>query len=87
MINVHNAYQYHEMKNWLILLHAGYFPFVCRLLILKISFLKNYFRNTIRVSNSLDPDQARHSVGPNLDSNCLQRLSADGIICDWQVKS
>ena len=35
---------------------------------MKISFLKNYFRNTIGVSNSVDPD-----LGPN----CLQRLSAD----------
>ena len=39
------------------------------------------------MSNSLDPDQARHSVGPDLDSNCLQRLSAEGKICDWGVKS
>ena len=30
---------------------------------------------TIRVSNSLDPDQYRHSVGPDLGPNCLQRLS------------
>ena len=43
----------------------------------KSSFLKNSFRNTIRVSNSLDPDQARRFVGPDLDPNCLQRLSAD----------
>ena len=28
------------------------------------------------MSNSLNPDQDRHSVGPDLDSNCLQRLSA-----------
>ena len=35
------------------------------------------FFNTIRVSNSLDPDQAQHFVGPNLGPNCLQRLSAD----------
>ena len=50
-------------------------------------FLKNSIRNTslsalilsytIRVSNSLDPDQARHLVGPDLGPNCLQRLSAD----------
>ena len=33
--------------------------------------------NTIRVSNSLDPDQARHLMGSDLDPNCLQRLSAD----------
>ena len=41
-------------------------------------FQKKTFRNTIRVSNSLDPDQARHFVGPDLDPNCLQRLVADG---------
>ena len=35
------------------------------------------FFNNIRVSNSLDPDQARHFVGPDLGPNCLQRLSAD----------
>ena len=31
----------------------------------------------IRVSNHMDPDQDRHYVGPDLDQNCLQRLSAD----------
>ena len=42
-------------------------------------FLKNYFRNTIRVSltNGFDPDQDRHFVGPDLGPNCLQRLLAD----------
>ena len=35
------------------------------------------FFNTILVSNSLDPDQAQHFVGPDLGPNCLQRLSAD----------
>ena len=40
-------------------------------------FSKNSFKNTIRVSKSLDPDQARYSVGPDLGPNCLQRLSAD----------
>ena len=29
------------------------------------------------MSNSLDSDQARHFVGPDLGPNCLQRLSAD----------
>ena len=29
------------------------------------------------MSNSLDPDQARHSVGPDLGRNCLQILSVD----------
>ena len=31
----------------------------------------------IRVSNRLDPDQARQIVRPDLDPNCLQRLSAE----------
>ena len=35
------------------------------------------FFNTIRVSNNLDSDQARHLVGPDLGPNCLQRLSPD----------
>ena len=43
----------------------------------KSTFLKNYFGNTIRVSNGLDPDQDQHSVGPDLGPNCLQWLSAD----------
>ena len=29
------------------------------------------------MSNSLDPDQARHFVGPDLGPNCLQKLSVD----------
>ena len=29
------------------------------------------------MSNSLDQDQVRHFVGPDLGPNCLQRLSAD----------
>ena len=34
------------------------------------------------MSNSLDPDQARHFVGPDLGPNCLQWLSADNTICN-----
>ena len=49
---------------------------VILLIFFKINFLKNYFRNTIRVSNSLEPDQDWHSVGPDLAPNCLHRLSA-----------
>ena len=43
----------------------------------KSSFSKNSFRNTIRVSNNLNPDQAWHFVGPDLGQNCLQKLSVD----------
>ena len=38
---------------------------------------KNSFRNIIRMSNSLDPDQAQRFVGPDLGPNCLPSLSAD----------
>ena len=53
--------------------------FCCLLIFSKSTFSKNSFRNTIRVSNSLDPDQARHFVGPVLGPgpSCLQKLSAD----------
>ena len=37
----------------------------------KIECFKNSFRNTIRVSISLDSDQDRHFVGPDLGPNCL----------------
>ena len=40
----------------------------------KSTFSKNSYRNTISVSNSLDPDQAWHFVRPDLGPNCLQRL-------------
>ena len=43
----------------------------------KINLFKNSFGNTIRVSNSLDPDQDRCSVSTDLSPNCLQMLSAD----------
>ena len=45
----------------------------------KSTFSKNSFslRTTIIMSNSLDPDQARHFFRADLGPNCLQRLSAD----------
>ena len=39
------------------------------------TFSKYSFRNTTRVSSSLDSDQDRHSVGPDLGPNCLQPLA------------
>ena len=47
----------------------------------KLTFSKTSIGNTIRVSNSLNPDQARHFVGPDLGPNCLQRLSAEDKSC------
>ena len=57
-------------------LHAGYF-FMLLLssadFLFKINFITTL---TIRESNGLGTDQDRHSVGPDLCPNCLQRLSA-----------
>ena len=46
-----------------------------------IRCFKKFFRVTIRVSHSLDPDQAKqlHFVGSDLGPNCLQGLSASSI--------
>ena len=64
-----------------------WFFVVCWFFILfsKSTFLKNSFRNTIRESNCLDPDQARHFVWPDLDPNFLQRLSDETSRC-WTWK-
>ena len=55
-------------------LHTGYFSCFCgRLLSYFLFFFPNVsFRNTIRVSNSLSPDQDRHEVGPDLGPNFLK---------------
>ena len=49
-------------------------------------FIQNYnyvsinsFRNTLRVSNILDPYQARRFVGPDMVQNCLQKMLA--VVC------
>ena len=55
-------------------------------LLLKLTFSKKSFRISIRVSNSLDPDQACQFVGPDLGPNCLQRLSADYKSHHWWGK-
>ena len=46
----------------------------------KSTFLKNSFRNTISVLNSLDQDQAQRFVGPDLSPKCLQGLLAVDIV-------
>ena len=39
----------------------------------KLIYFKNSIWNTIRMSNSLDPDQDRHSVCPDLGAYCLHK--------------
>ena len=59
----------------LVSLHAGLFFMIFCPDFSESTFSKNSFRDTIRVSNSVDPDQAGHFVGPDLGPICLQRLS------------
>ena len=42
----------------------------------KDGFVQIYFRDTFRVSNSLDNDQDRQNSGPNLGPNCMRRFSS-----------
>ena len=42
-------------------------------LVFKLTFSNMSFRNRIRASNALDPDQDRPSVGPDLGLNCLPK--------------
>ena len=46
----------------------------------KINFFEHsddFVRKTTRVSNSLDPDQVRTFVGPDLGQDCFKQLSID----------
>ena len=43
----------------------------------KSMFMKIPLIHIIRVSNNLDPDQARHFVGPDLGLACFQKLSSE----------
>ena len=45
----------------------------------KLAFSSLFFsKNTIRIANSLDPDETPRSVASHLDPNCLQRPSKSG---------
>ena len=66
---------------------AGYFFYIFAAFadfLFKINFFKISFKNTIRVSKGLYPDQGRRSVSADLDLNCLQRFSLDDKSRSWQ---
>ena len=51
----------------------------CRLVsFFKSKTFKNIFGNTIRVSNSLDPDQDQRSVGPDLGPKLFAKVISRG---------
>ena len=47
---------------------------------------QGYHHWSIRVSNSLEQEQALQLATPDLCPNCLQRLSADKKSCHMQAK-
>ena len=55
-----------QFNHYLFACWVIFLAFVVCLLFSKLSFSKNSFSNTIRVSNGSDPDQDRHTVGPDL---------------------
>ena len=56
----------------LVNFYAGYFScFLSNADFFNNHLFENSIRNTIRVPNSLDPDQARYIVGPDLGPNGL----------------
>ena len=64
------------LKDWLICFNSAYWAIFHAFLSSADFFsksLNNSFRNTIRVANSLDLDQASLTVESDLDPNCLQR--------------
>ena len=52
----------------------------------KKNFAKKSFTNTIRLSNGLDPDQDRRSVGSDLGPNYLLSLSAGDKVARLAMK-
>ena len=58
---------------WLFACWVIFRTFCC--LFSQNQFLWKFLSGIPSVSNSLDLDQARHFVGPNLGPNCLQKLS------------
>ena len=75
LIWIYTAFHVCSVFKGLTLCMLSNFSCLCRPL---LTFFKNNFSfmNAFRVSNGLDPDQDRQSVGPELGPNCLQMLSA-----------
>ena len=79
--------RFHQSINGVTLCMLGIFLYVCCHLLIfsKFTSSKSTFSNTIRVSNNLDPNQDRHSMGPDLGTNCLQGYQqTTKITASWQ---
>ena len=49
-------------------------------------FSKDSFKNTIGVSNSLDPDEAQHFVGPDFGSKLFAKVTERTTLVKQRVK-
>ena len=58
----------HIIFAWWVIFHT--FVAVCWLFS-SLAFFKTFFQEHYQSANGLDPDQDRHSVGPDLGPNCL----------------
>ena len=68
-----------SMCSYINSLHSGYFAcfFDVCLIFSKLTFLKNSFEKTIRVSNGSDPAPVLGFLRPDMDPIGLRRLLAD----------
>ena len=75
IVQTNSLYCLYLFASWVILYPVLLRSAVVVVFSTKLTLSKNSIRNTTyKVPNSLDPDQARHIVRPDLDPNCLQRL-------------
>ena len=64
-----------------------YLRFVNHSLTFKIIIFEIFLLEILSERLFTDQNEARHTVGPDLDPNSLLRLSADGKSRNWQAKS
>ena len=76
MVQKLHIYLKENLISFWIFEYCFYYSFILIIVPYFTLWMLDFF-NTIQVSNSLDPDQALHFVGPDLGPNCLQKLSAD----------
>ena len=67
----------HKLRNRLTVCLLGIFSRFSSLTFSSLSLQKTNKQKTIRVSNGLNREQDRRGSGPDLDSFCLQTLSAN----------
>ena len=72
-----NRYPVHFINEYLVAYWVIFYAVLSSSVFFQNQLFGIFFSWMSSVSNSLDPDQARHYVGPDLHPNGLPRLSAD----------